>query len=158
MPWGLTARSTGPLAGGASAPSARGRLAWFVRAPQVMRIAASIFMTAGLAYLGWGVALAISSGVRLGTWLMALVGGALIYQGYALFLSKPGARLAGIISSLALTACFAVVACLLVAPTFPQDPFNVPAEVLPTLGATILVAVAFAAAALLLFLAKHAAP
>src|SRR6266498_5732651 len=28
---GLTTRSTGPLAGGAYAPSARGRLAWFVR-------------------------------------------------------------------------------------------------------------------------------
>jgi len=27
----LTTRSTGPLAGGAHAPSARGRLAWFVR-------------------------------------------------------------------------------------------------------------------------------
>ncbi|TMH32545.1 MAG: DUF5076 domain-containing protein [Betaproteobacteria bacterium] len=27
----LTTRSTGPLAGGAGAPSARGRLAWFVR-------------------------------------------------------------------------------------------------------------------------------
>ena len=33
-PLGLTTRSTGPLAGGAHAPSARGRLAWFVR-PQI---------------------------------------------------------------------------------------------------------------------------
>ena len=121
-----------------------------------MRIAASIFLVVGLVCLGWDVFLAISGGVQFGTWLMALVGAALLYQAYALFLSKPAARLAGIISSLALTVCFAVIACLLVAPTFPQDLFNVPTEVLPTLGATVLVAVAFAAAALLL--ARHVAP
>jgi hypothetical protein len=41
---------------------------------------------------------------------------------------------------------------------YEQAPCNVPAEVLPTLGATVLVAVALAAPALLLFLGIHAAP
>src|SRR5439155_16772325 len=39
---GLTTRSTGPLAGGAGAPSARGRLAWFVR-PHAM--VSSVFVS-----------------------------------------------------------------------------------------------------------------
>jgi len=40
----LTPRSTGPLAGGAGAPSARGRLAWFVRrhAPTIQRCRSSV--------------------------------------------------------------------------------------------------------------------
>src|SRR5947199_10755504 len=43
----LTSRSTGPLAGGAGAPSARRRLAWFVRRPRatLASIATSV--------LGW---------------------------------------------------------------------------------------------------------
>jgi len=123
-----------------------------------MRVAASIFLIAGLGSLGRDVAVAISDGVHLGTWLLALVSAALLYEGYALFSSRPSARVAGIISSVALAVCFGSIACILLAPTFPQDPFNVPAELWPTLGAVILVAIAFAAAALLLLFAKHAAP
>jgi len=123
-----------------------------------MRVAASIFLVAGLAYLGWDIRLTIAGGVRLGTWLMGLFAAALLYQAYALFFVKPGARLGGIVSSSALAICFAVIAYLLVAPHFPQSLYSLPTDILPMFTAVVLVSLAFAVAAILLVLTKRAAP
>ena len=121
-----------------------------------MRIAASIFLIAGLAYLGWDIALSFSGGVRVATWLMGLFALALLYQAYELFLSKPHARRNGIVSSSILAIGFGAIACLLIAPLFPE-PMSGLAEIWPTLIAIVLVSATFAAAAVLLVLSKRAA-
>jgi hypothetical protein len=116
-----------------------------------MRIAASIFLLAGLAYLGWDIALALSGGASLGNVVVALVAAALLYQGYTLFLFKPGARVSGMVMSSIIAIASALIAGIGVA-------FGLSVETWPALGAVVLISVAFGAAAVLLMLAKRAAP
>jgi len=123
-----------------------------------VRIAASIFLAAGLAYLGWGIVLATSNGLRLGIGAMWLVAVALMYQAYTLFLAKPGSRLSGIVASSTLAICFGVIACLLATSAYPRHLLSLPTALWPTLAAVVIVGVAFALAAISLVFSKRAAP
>jgi len=121
-----------------------------------MRVAASIFLIAGLAYLGWNIAITFSGGVQLGTLLMAVFAAALLYQAYELFSSKPHARRHGIVSSSILAVAFGIIAVLLLAPWFPE-PMSGIAEIWPTLVALVILSFSFTVAALLLVLSNRVA-
>jgi len=121
-----------------------------------MRIAASIFLIAGLVYLGWDIALTFSGGVKLGTWLMAIFAAALLYQAYELFSSKPHARRHGIVTSSILAVASGAIAFMLVMPLFPE-PMPGIAEIWPTLAVVVLASSMFTIAAILLALSNRAA-
>ena len=70
-----------------------------------MRFAAIVFLVSGLAYLGWDLSLTFSQGMRVGSWLMAVIAVALLFQAYELFRNKPGARWRAIVSSAAIVIC-----------------------------------------------------
>jgi len=109
------------------------------------KVAAFIFALAGVAYLTWDISLAVSSGVRIGSWLVALVSGALLYQSYSLFRARPRARLYGMISAAALAASFWGIVALIAPP--PSTPLSVvPVELWSTLAAVASVAFAFSIA------------
>ena len=121
-----------------------------------MRIAAFIFLITGLAYLGWVIALALPGGTGVNNWLLAVFPTALLFQAYALFRSRPRARLSGIVTSIALAICFASMAGFLIFPWFPE-PLSGLAEIWPMLVVLILMSGTFAAAAAFLLAIKRAA-
>jgi len=121
-----------------------------------MRIAATVFVIAGLGYLAWDVGLTLQNGIQLGTWLMGLFALALIYQGYALFRMKKGARWSGFASAAIVACSSAFFASVFVFPGFPETLYTMPSDVLPMFGAFVAVAVAFAAAALLIAFSSRA--
>jgi hypothetical protein len=123
-----------------------------------MRIAALVFSIFGLAYLAWDVSLTITRGIHLGTWFMAIVAAALLYQSYALFRAKKGARWSGIFIAIVIAVSCAYIAILLVSPSFPDRLLTVPAILRPTLGALIAGVLAFSVAAVFLAFARPTAP
>jgi hypothetical protein len=85
-----------------------------------MRVAAAVFMVGGLAYLALDVGLMLSAGFHLGNLFMGLVALAVIYQGYALFQMKKGARWTGFITAAVIACSSGYIASVLVAPGFPE--------------------------------------
>ena len=120
----------------------------------MLRIAALIFLVTGLAYLAWDAALTLAHGVRAGTLFMALVSVALIYQGYALFVTKTGARLSGLISAVIVAGTCAYIASQFILLPLPQSIFLMPSDVQPVFFGVAAVAVAFAVAAALIAFSK----
>ena len=121
-----------------------------------MRIAATVFVIAGLAYLAWDVRLTFQNGIQLGTWLMGLFALGLIYQGYVLFRVKKGARWSGFASATIVALSSGYFASVFVFPGFPETLYAMPADVLPTFGTLVTVTVVFAAAALLIAFSNRA--
>jgi len=123
-----------------------------------MRIAALIFAIAGLAYLAWDVALTLEHGFRLATGLMALVAWAVLYQGYALFRAKKGARWGGIFTAAIFSLSSAFIVILIIQPPLPYGLSSIHASLWPMLGVLAAVSVAFGLVAVLLVLAKPPRP
>ncbi len=123
-----------------------------------MRIAALIFAIAGLAYLAWGVSLTLENGVHLGTWLMALFSWAVLYQSYALFRGKKGARWSALFTAVILSLTCVIIAVLVIQPSLPYGLSSIHVILWPMLGALAGLAVAFGLAAVLLALAKPPRP
>ena len=108
-----------------------------------MKAAAVIFSICGLGCLGWGLVLAISAGSLRGLLVMTILAGALLYQAYALFRSRPRSHIYGAVSCAALALGFGTITVILV---LPYRGAAIPRELWSTVGATSVVAVTFAAA------------
>ena len=124
----------------------------------MLRIAALIFVVAGLAYLSWDFALTLAHGFRSGTLFMGLVSLVLIYQGYALFVRKRGARWSGLISAVIVAASCTYIASQFVLPPLPESIYLMPSDVQPVFFIVAAIAVAFAVAAALIGFSKPGRP
>ena len=122
-----------------------------------MRFAGTIFIIAGLAFLAWDLALTFSSGIRLGTWLMALVGAGLLYQGYGLFRGAPRAPGSTLIVATVIAIGSAGVACILITPILGNT-VGVPGEYWLTVLAVLSVGAAFGAASIALWRQRRVVP
>jgi hypothetical protein len=121
-----------------------------------MKVAAFVFVLAGIFYLAWDLVLVFSVGFGFGAVLMGLVAGALLGQGYMLHRSKPRSRVYGLISSGALFVCFLAMAALLVESVATMPLSQWPRQSLSTLSILIGVATAFGLAFTCLLVDKRA--
>jgi hypothetical protein len=125
-----------------------------------MRIAALIFAIAGAAYLAWDVALTLRLGFSPGTWFMVLFAWAMLYQSYALFRARKGARWTALVSAAVFSLSSVYLAILVAEPPLPEGLSSIPVGHRPMLVALLAIAIAFGLAALFLAFAKppRAAP
>jgi hypothetical protein len=123
-----------------------------------MGIAALIFAIAGLAYLAYGVAFTLEHGLHLGTWLSALFAWAVLYQSYALFRAKKGARWSAMFMAVVISLSSAIIAVVVIQPWLPSGLSSIHISLWPMLGVLAGVTVAFALAAVLLAFAKPPRP
>ena len=123
-----------------------------------MRIAALIFALAGSAYLGWDVVLTYRHGFGSGTWLMVLFAWAMLYEGYALFRARKGARWTALAGAVVLSLSSGYLAILVAEPPLPQGLSSIPVGHWPMLVTLLSVAAAFGLAAVLLAFAKPPRP
>jgi hypothetical protein len=119
--------------------------------------AASVFLVVGAAYAVWCLVVALNSGFQIGTLGMALLSGALCYQGRALLHGKSHARVLGIVSAAALSIACIATATIVTLPwlSAPADS-PIPSTLWPTLGVLLATAAAFVVAAALLICDRHA--
>ena len=116
-------------------------------------IASSIFIVAGFAYGAWCVVAATDSGVQVGTIGMALLSGALCYQGWKLMKGSTFSRVAGIVSASALAIGNLAVALLVAFPWLSLgDETSIPNALKPTLTLLLATGSGFAVAAAILML------
>lgn len=119
--------------------------------------AASVFVVAGLAYAVWCLTIAIDSGFHFGMLGMAVLSGALCYQGLTLFQGRHNARVPGIVSAAALTIGCIASAILVTLPWLTGAvEGSIPRILWPTLFLLLSTAAAFAVAAALLTYDRHA--
>jgi hypothetical protein len=125
----------------------------------VLFIAASVFFVAGLAYAVWCLTIAFHSGFHIGMLGMAVLSGALCYQGLTLFHDRPNARVPGIVSAAALTIGCIASAVLVTLPWLTGAiEGSIPSILWPTLLLLLTTATAFAIATALLICDRHARP
>ncbi len=123
-----------------------------------MRIAALIFALAGSAYLGWDVVLTYRHGFGSGTWLMALFAWAMLYEAYALFRARKGARWTALAGAVVLSLSSGYLAILVAEPPLPQGLSSIPVGHWPMFVTLLVVAVLFGLAAVLLAFARPPRP
>jgi hypothetical protein len=122
-------------------------------------IAASVFVVVGLAYAAWCVVATIDGGFQGGVVGMALLSGALCYQGLALFQGARHARVAGIVAASSLAIGNVAAALLLASPWLSAARETaIPRVLFPTLILLLTTATAFAVAAALLIADLRARP
>jgi uncharacterized membrane protein YbhN (UPF0104 family) len=121
--------------------------------------AASVFLVVGLAYAAWCLVAAINNGLHIGTLGMALLSGALCYQGLTLLEGSSHARVLGIVSAAGLSIGCIATATLVLLPWLsgPADP-PIPSRLWPPLAVLLATAAAFAVAAAFLICDRHARP
>ena len=115
-----------------------------------MRFAGIVFLISGLAYLGWDLSLVISQRASIGSMVMTVFAGALLYQAYALFKNKPGARWGAILSATVIAIASGYVASVVVLPPGGQNLLELPAAVWPAFGGAITVCVVYTVVVVLL--------
>jgi len=120
-------------------------------------IASSIFIVAGFAYGAWCVVSATDTGVHMGTIGMAILSGALCYQGWTLMQGRVLARMAGVVSASAMAIGNLAVALLVALPWLSSgNGTNIPKALKPTLTLLLATGSAFAVAAAILMLDARA--
>src|SRR5689334_18335356 len=118
-----------------------------------MQIAAFVFIISGAAFLALNLAFALNNGISFGNLFMALFASALLYQGYALFKSKKGARRAAILVAAVIATSCAYMVSILATP-FLNNLSSIPASIWPMLCALLVVTAVFAVTAAILVFAK----
>jgi hypothetical protein len=124
----------------------------------LIRIAALIFALTGSAYLAWDVVLTLRHGFGSGTWLMALFAWAMLYEAYALFRARKGARWTALAGAVILSLSSGYLAILVAEPPLPQGLSSIPVGHWPMFVTLLAVAAAFGSAAVLLVFARPPRP
>ena len=119
--------------------------------------AASVFLVVGFAYAVWCVVVVLDNGLHIGTLGMALLSGALCYQGLTLLQGSSVARLLGIVSAAGLSIGCIATATLVMMPWLSGPPHaSIPSTLWPTLVVLLATAAAFAIAAAFLIFDRRA--